>query len=274
MKKLAALLLGVVLALGSVGFFPAAAAEAYFADGYNGSTYEGYSYLTIDYTTKSDSEIFIFGGVPKYYDTTALLNTCANTAGAILLGYYDGDYNNLIPNFESKRVILGKVLFSAMASPVQEVINDLYTRMGTNVGGAGTTVQGFKEGMQSYVQSKGRNISFTSVVSNGNINTSAYKSAVNSETPMALFVSKYSMTAITDFGVDSDTDSMRVLHYGGNHVLIAYGIREIKYYDAYGAQFRELTLLQVATGYDEDPLVYVLIDDRIEFVDGYAVTIY
>lgn len=274
MKKLAALLLGVVLALGSVGFFPAAAAEAYFADGYNGSTYEGSYIEIINYASKADSEIYIPGAVPKYYDTTALLNTCANTAGAILLGYYDGDYNNLIPNFESKRVILNKVLFSSMASPVQEVINDLYTRMGTNVGGAGTTVQGFKEGMQSYVQSKGRNISFTSVVSNGSINTSAYKNAVNSETPMALFVSKYSMLSLTCIDRYEEYDEYDVLKYGGNHVLIAYGIREIKYYDEYGAQFREVTLLQVATGYDEDPLVYVLVDDRIEFVDGYAVTIY
>lgn len=274
MKHFISVCMSLVLLLGVAAYLPPVAAEMVFADGYNGSTYEGSSTETISYNTKDDNEIAISGAVPKYSFGGSLLNTCANVAGGILLGYYDKDYNELIPNFEAVRVIRDHIFFSPQTQAVQDVLEELYVLMHTNQTGAGTTVEEFKTGLRDYVEEKGRNITYNSLVSWEELDIDGYKDAINNEKPVALFVSKYTMLSLGGITTEGNIDEYSLLHYGGEHVLIGYGIREIEYYNQDGSLKEKVTLLAVATGYAEDPLAYVIIDDRMRIIDGYEVTIY
>lgn len=274
MKKGLAVLLVMLVIVGTMGFFPGSATEMVFADGYNGSTYEGAGVETITFSSKNDEEIFIDGGLPKYYDTSAeLKNTCANVAGAITLGYFDKDYDELIPNFKAARVIRDKVLFSTQTAAIQDVIIDLYQKMNTNSLGNGTSVEQFKNGLTQYVKEHGRNISYNQLVKNEQIDFDAYKRSVEEKKPIVLFVSKYTMLSITDFEKDSNTDELVMQYYGGDHVLIGYGIREISYFNADGSLKEQITFLRVATGYAQDALAYIRLDDRIRVIDGYTINI-
>lgn len=274
MKKVLAVLLVMLVMVGTIGCFPGSATEMVFADGYNGSTYEGAGVETITFSSKNDEEIFIDGGLPKYYDTnTENKNTCANVAGAIALGYFDKDYDELIPNFKAARVIRDKVLFSSQTDAVQEVINDLYRKMDTNSLGNGTSVEQFQNGLEQYVKEQGRDISYTQLVENERIDFGAYKRSVEEKKPVVLFVSKYTMLPISNFKNDDYSDKLNMQYYGGDHVLIGYGIREISYFNADGSLKEQITFLRVATGYAQDALAYIRLDDRIRVIDGYTMNI-
>ena len=274
MKQIISIIMSALLIVGVVGYMPRPNAEYYFADGYNGSTYEYSSTETIDYATKSDNEISITGSLPKYYNDGTYRNTCANVAGAIILGYYDKSYDELIPNFQAARIIRDKILYAAQTVAVQEVIDELYIKMDTNIGGNGTTIEGFQNGLKNYANQQGRDVIYSSLVTREQLNIDDYKMAINNKKPVVLFVSKYTMIDLFGIEESSKSDKLNKLHYGGDHVLVGYGIREIRYYNSNGSLKKEVTLLMVATGYMQDQLAYVMLDDRMRIVDGYEINIY
>lgn len=247
--------------------------ERVYADGFNGASYVGSLTMEITYSHKDDQDLEIKGGLPNYYNQTTHVNTCANVAGAITLGYYDGEYDNLIPNFSAKRVILDRVIYTAQNQEVQNVINELYERMGTNTDGEGTTARGFRDGLQDYVEEKGCHISYSAVVANETLNIPAFKQSINDEKLVVLFVSRYNLVSLLGIQGSSTEDSFTMLTYEGNHVLIAYGIREIVYYNDSGNVVEELTLLQVATGYQQEQFAYVVLDSRMQIFEGYQIEI-
>ena len=275
MKHFVAICMSVLLMFGVVGYVPAPVLEMVFADGYNGTTYEGSSVETMEYYTKTDNEISTKGALPKYYNAGSNTNACANVAGSILLGYYDKDYDELIPDFKAARVIRDKIIYATQTDAVQKVTDELYDKMKTNETGDGTTVKDFKTGLESYVEQQGRNISYNSLVSRERLDIQEYKEAVDNERPIVLFVSRYTMIDLYD-GIkeNNKSDTYNFLHYGGDHVLVGYGIREIKYYNKDGSLKDEINLLMVATGYLQDPLAYVIINDTMRIIDGYEVNIY
>ena len=275
MKKILSDFLVIILAMTSViGILVTTSATITFAYGYNGSTYEGSGTEKISYFTKTDNEEFINGALPQYYNSGNYTNTCANVAGAIILGYYDKDLTDLIPDFTSARIIRDKILYFAQTPAVQKVIDDLYYKMKTNSTGNGTTVKQFKTGLEQYVNEKQQNVTYSPIVQNEQIDIDAYTTAIKQELPVVLFVSKYTMIPISDLKEDNTTDIYNESYYGGDHVLIGYGLRRINYYNADGSLKKEVVLLRAATGYNQDPLVYIELDERIRVIDGYKIKIY
>ena len=57
-------------------------------------------------------------------------------------------------------------------------------------------------------------------------------------------------------------------------MVIGYGLKIIRYYNATGNLVQQLTLLEVATGYERGAIGYILLDDYGTLVDGYTVKIY
>ena len=277
MKKFISLAISFIMGafMFSISPMQAAAEEMCFADdGFNGSSFIRTEQEVINYAYKTETEDYISYSVPKYYSTGDTPNVCANTAGAILLGYYDKTYDELIPNFTAGRTIRGTYIFNAQTSAVQDVIDDLYVRMATNTTGNGTTANNCRNGLASYVNSKSRNVAYTSVVSGGTINYSLYDQAVNNETPMILFVSGYTLLKLGDFSDSETQDVLNMSLYGGTHTVVAYGRKNIKYYNASNQLIREENFLRVATGYATDPLVYIMVDGVVgAFVEGNIVAI-
>ena len=238
--------------------------EMTFADGFNGASWEETIEETVNFSYKQDEETFIEGTLPTYYDLSTYANTCAPVAGSIVLGYYDQYYDNLIENFTSTRVIFGMKLYNSQTEAVQTVINQLYSDMGTNNTEGGTTINGFKSGMTTYVGRKGRSVTFSQRV---------FKQSIQNEKPVVLFVSHYSLVDLTDLSEQTGTEDIFVQHYGGNHTLIGYGMRTVKYYNAASNLVRQLDLLAVATGFPDYPLAYIILDDYTNIIDGFEINI-
>ncbi len=277
MKKFISLAVSCIMGafMFSISPMQASAEEICFADdGFNGSSFIRTEQEVINYAYKTETEDYISCSLPKYYSTGDTPNVCANTAGAILLGYYDKTYDEIIPNFTAGRTIRDKYIFNTQTSAVQDVIDDLYVRMATNTTGNGTTANNCRNGLASYVNSKGRNITYTDVVSDGTINYSLYDQAVINETPMILFVSGYTMLSLSDFTTSDTQDTLNMSLYGGTHTVVAYGRKNVKYYNASNQLIREENFLMVATGYSTEPLVYIMVDGIVgEFVEGNIVAI-
>jgi len=266
-----------VLSLLLTAFLACAAPTAYsandemrFSDGYEGSSYTGTSTETVSYATKSETESYISGDLPKYYNKGTNTNACATVAGAIIVGYYDKTYTNLIENFTSARTVKNLTVYNAQTSTVQTVIDTLYTLMGTNSGSSGTTVSGFKSGLKSYVVGQGYSISYSSVGSYSSFSSTKYTTAINNKLPVALFVSGYSI--ITSSSSSSSTDTYEIKNYSGNHVLVGCGIKTVSYYNASGSLTKQYTLLKVATGFNET-ISYILLKNFNSIIDSYSVTV-
>ena len=272
MKQFLTVLMSALIAVSILGM--RAETEMTFADGYNGAPFEHTETATIERARKADDEIMINGGMPEYADGKGLLNSCANVAGATLLGYYDKTYDELIEGFSSARVIRDKVFYSRQTEAVDNVMARLYETMKTNVTEGGTTIANFKSGLREYVNGQGLDIAYSQVVSDYSLGFNAYKGAIRQEKPVVLFCSKYSLVSLMAFDAESDTEEFTMQHYTGNHVVIAYGIRTIKYYNAAGKLINTLDLLAVATGFSYSPFGYILLDDYGTLIDGYKVDIY
>lgn len=245
----------------------------YYGDGFNGAVLVSTESETITYATKSETEYSIKGGLPLYHDTSSHTKTCANVAGAIILGFYDKTYDELIPNFTSARVIRDRVLYNVQTEAVQAVIDSLYIKMGTNVESGGTSATDFKNGLKSYVNEKGKNITYSTVGQNGILDKTAFIGSIQNERPVALFVTKYSLIPIKNFSVSETVDVLNKSKFEGNHVLVCYGIKEVNYYNSNGALIRKLTLLMVATGYRQEPLYYIEFDSN-GVIESYSINIY
>ena len=272
MRRFAAVLLSIVLAIPM--FCVSVEWEMTFADGYNGASLENSDFTSIAFSRKVEEEVVISGAVPLYYDISSRKNTCANVAGAIILEYYDKTFNNLIENFTSARVIRDRVLYAKQTEAIDDVMGCLYTMMKTNVTEGGTTVANFKMGLQTYVNEHGKNISYTQVIINETLQEKTYKQAIEEEKPIVLFVSKYTLIAQSALDAETGVEEFYKQRYVGNHTVVCYGIRTIKYYDAAGNLVEQMKLLNVATGYGHSPTGYILIDDYGTLVDGYVTNIF
>ena len=106
------------------------------------------------------------------------------------------------------------------------------------------------------------------------MNFSKYEDSIKQENPVVLFCSKYSLVSQMAFTAESGTEEFTLQHYIGNHVLIGYGIRTIKYYNSSGDLVHQLKLLAVGTGMSYGSLGYVLLDDYGTLIDGYKINIF
>ncbi len=274
------ILISIALAfMCSIGSFPIIVNNTdksiYYGAGYNGAIMTGTETETITYASKDETEYAIKGGLPTYYDISTRQKTCANVAGAIVLGYYDKTYDELISDFTSARVIRDKVIYLAQNGAVQAVIDNLYATMETNsTSSGGTSVAGFKNGLKKYVNVKGKNITYSATGQNNQLNKLTYIQSVQNNRPIALFVSKYSLIPILDFSISETQDKLEKKHFSGNHVLIGYGLKEINYYDSNGTLKKQLTLLMVATGFWQEPLYYIELDSNSGMIESYSINIY
>lgn len=246
----------------------------YYGDGYNGAIMTGTETETITYASKDETEYAIKGGLPTYYDTSSRPKTCANVAGAIVLGYYDKTYDELIPNFTSARVIRDKILYNVQTEAVQAVVDSLYVKMETNVTSGGTSVAGFKNGLKKYVNEKGKNLSYSETGQNSQLNKTAFIQSIQNSHPVALFVSKYTLIPIMNFSISSTEDKLNKTKFEGNHVLVSYGLKEVNYYNANGTLKRKLILLLVATGFYQEPLCYIELSSNSGMIESYSINVY
>ncbi len=219
---------------------------AYKGFGYRGSGTTTEVTQTVTYATKDIEEYHIQYEVPNIFGSVDGITSCANTAGGILICYYDRFCENLIPNFKSYVQIGGGIRYRTSGTEIANVITQLYTLMGTDVNQPGTTYSGFQSGMQQYVTGKGYTYTTTNLFSNGSFNINNYKNAVQNGKPVALFLSAFAM--ITNIVQGNSTDSIISDDIDSSHATIGYGYRIDTYYNANGQIIDTRYYLKVASG--------------------------
>lgn len=214
---------------------------------------------TFAYAAKEVDEYSINSSFPNYYNMNGeLKNTCANAAGATIIGYYDRYYPDLIPNYTVGRIKNSKYIYYPMshyASLKQVVIDDLYTRMSTNIGREGTTQNNYKMGLSSYVSSKGLSVTYNSVMTNGAFDLGKAKVQLANESPISLFLSEFNFSTVTD---ENNQIAIQKKQYNSTHVVVAYGYVKTRYFNENGGLIKEITYLKVATILNEATGVYIL----------------
>lgn len=182
------------------------------------------------------------GGCPAYYNTN-LTNSCGPVAGAEIVAFYDKYYPELIPNWVSYYEASGKYR-AQEGTYVPALLQDLFTRMQTNVNGDGVSESEFTTGLKSYFTSHGRTLSLSSIKSGSTFNYTSCKNAIDSNKVIVLFITPGDVYTLA-YG--SGFDNVSNYTISGNHIMVAYGYMKINYYNSSGL-FRTDTYLKVATG--------------------------
>ena len=208
---------------------------------YGGGSYTSQSY-TVSYDHKTTTTYDIQYGIPTY--EPAMGTSCANAAGAIVIGYYDRFYENLVPN-EQTYVMIGNIVsYKSQTYATEDVCLELYDLMGTT--SSGTSFSGFNAGMASYVQGQGYSYSTTSMFTSGSFDFNKYRTAVESRKPVALFLNTYAIHLETI--VESGVDTIRNAVSAYTHVAIGCGYKYETYYDANNNVVSTQRYLRVASG--------------------------
>ena len=183
------------------------------------------SVVTIQFASKDKSE-YLMSVQPPRYCTSPFTSACACIAGANIIGFYDRYYENLIPDYEPGYLLMDILyLYYTQTSTTDDVIRQLYADMGTT--DKGTTESQFKSGMTKYCNRAGYSISYTSMMSGGNVNfiqMARYMEEYNQ--PVALFLSGYNVADIDEY---EDKDVYGYYYNEGNHVMVGFGYRYLTY---------------------------------------------
>lgn len=235
---------------------------SYLFDHYSENVYYS-DKSTIDYSIEFDLPN-LFGS----YDYTS----CANTAGGVVIVYYDRFCTDLIPDYTPYISLGGVIIYRTSSFEVEAVVTSLYDYMGTDVGHVGTTFTGFDTGMRDYVQDHGYTYSSTSLMSGGSLNFNSYKAAVEANKPVAMFMSGFAL--LDGISEESGYDTIVSGYSDTGHVVVGCGYKVITYYDANGNTTATRTFLKVASGLPSYDIGYLNINgfgqmDRAIKIDIY-----
>lgn len=213
---------------------------------YNGSVTFEDRIQTISYSRKLTDAYNILYDLPSYYGIAGQTG-CANTAGTVILGYYDRFYENLIPNFTTYVRIGATIRYRSGSTEIENVMLRLRDLMSTN-SQLGTTYSGFQAGMESYVQGQGYTYSSASVFSSGSLNFDLYKTAINDQKPVALFLNGFACLNYIQANDAGTMDTISSGYSASTHVAVGCGYKRETYYNASGSVIDTRTYLKAATG--------------------------
>lgn len=226
---------------------------AYKGFGYGGTDYFVDNTQTVSYARKESTSYAIANDLPNYYGTMGE-TSCANTAGAVLIGYYDQFCENLIPNYKTYIKLGSTFRYKSATTEIDNLIIQLGNLMS---GGTqqGVTFSQFQAGMNSYVSGKGYTYTTVSMLTNGVFNFNSYKNAVESGKPVALFLNGFGMIDGIVEGNNIDTIQTSITSY--THVAIGCGYKCDTYYDSSNNVITTRRYFKVASGLSDYNIGYV-----------------
>ncbi len=217
---------------------------------------------TLNYTRKEvliDTKISM--GTPQYFDYNASLpNGCAAIAGGVLVGYYDKDYDNLIPNFSSVAKRGEHLIFKPISDEAADVMQSLFGRMNVNMIQPGATENDFKNGLRSYVVDHGYNVNYTSYGNSYVVDYEGISQSLQNGIPLALFFDMKFLIYNLQIG---DTQlKLGTQPYNASHIAIIYGIKRVRYYNN-DSVIRTDTYLSVSSGLMTPTLGHILVERTV-----------
>ena len=202
-------------------------------------------------------------------------NSCTAVAGTNIIGTYDKDYPNLIPNFEPG-AINGSVYmyYPNVGFPaVTGLMDTLYDLMQVNQVAPGATEQQCLNGLSQYVTGKGYDISYSSVYENGTtVDLDKIEDMVAAGKVGIIFCSKFNYVYGFVFNDDAKTVRVSKANYNSAHAMMIYGYIVIDYYKD-GQKFLSETYLQATSGFGTADKGYIKLNDYLTIESAYVVNI-
>ncbi len=222
----------------------------------------------IEFTKRDISFVETVKGVPFYYQYSAYPNSCGPVAGAIIVGFYDAYYENLIPDYYP---FFSNGMYKRMDfTTIPKLFGELYTLMRTNVDDVGVSEEDCKNGLRAYVNNHGQNLSYSNVKGYNAINETAYVNAIKNNQPVLLFCDKMDMYT---FGNNSTYDIVVKTEFNGAHIAVGFGLYTFTYYNG-NNNFRTDKYLRVATGISGMEDCYLKLESTDWCDSAYAVSVY
>lgn len=211
---------------------------------------------TISYSRKETETYSIKSGIPDYYSPTSGTG-CANVAGAVIIGYYDRFCENLIPNLKTYMQLGSTVKYLAAKFEISNLIEELKDLMGTDKNTSGTTFSGFQQGMRMYANNHNYTYSTEDL---GKLNFDKFKAAVQSDKPVALFLSNYSILtgSLVNDTIEVITNELTTTA----HVVVGFGYKIDTYYNSNNTIVAQRTYLKVASGLTKYGLGFLCLDGK------------
>ena len=225
-------------------------------------------WITFEYDSYTSTSVYMDRITPTY-EGSYLPNSCAPVAGTSILGYHDVTKDNLIPNFTAGYTYEGEFYYWGQAQQVDDTLEELYDLMGTNTTGAGTTETQFINGLTSYVNGQGYNISFNSCGSTFNKDTAI--SYLNNQIPIVMFLNTYVYYKDSLIHMGNTSARMYRLTSPYAHVVSVFGYREYNFYSG-GSIFRTDRYMVVSFG--DASTGIISINNLSTIMAAYAVNIY
>jgi len=215
---------GTVLSYNDGVYSDARTGEIVLASDYCGTDTITCTIDEVAYERKVSTQNQLTFGIPFYYQTS-FDNSCACVAGSIILGYFDKMYTYCVPDYSTYDY--GTNVYYDDSTATRAVSDQLYYDMQTNVYN-GTSFSRFISGMQAYLTRINRSFSYNSILSSGTLNYESFKTSMAAQKPVVIFMSGFNI--ISEYYEGSGVDYWYVNKNTANHVMVAYGNRDIYYY--------------------------------------------
>ena len=232
---------------------------------YNGFNYFGgttatftNTTFTIEYARKTTEQYSIQYDLPNLIGSV-IGGSCAHTAGAVILTYYDRFCANLIPNYEPMVTIGPFIAYDNGSPETIQVAIDLVDLMLIGEPHQGTTFSEFELGMETYAEQHGYTYTSTNLFSWGSFSLNNYKNAVQNNRPVALFLTNFTMNNGINEREGQDTIGCGFCPV--SHVAAGCGYRIDTYYDADGDVITTRTYLKVASGLNSYGIGYLSLNE-------------
>ena len=232
------------------------------------SLYSSAEYLY--YNSRTQLEYNITPGLaPTYIATGEYTNACGAIAGANTIGFFDKYVEDLIPGWQSYFPANGRYKPDDKVY-IPAVIAELYTLMRTNVDDVGVSETDFLNGLQEFVEIRDKNITYTSLYSNGTINYAGCKASIDAGKPILVFMDPTDMISIS---VRDGNDYIMRQSLASAHIALIYGYERIQYILTDNT-VRTDTYLIMSTGQISPRVSYLDITTSVDINDAKGVNIY
>lgn len=225
--------------------------------GYGGGSFFQDRTQTIEYARKEIAEEYsIQHDLPNYY-ASAEDAGCAYTAGAVVFGYYDQFYEDLIPDWKAYTKLGTVFKYKKGGQAIEDLTKRLHNLMLSGSDEKGATYAEFQDGMQKYAAERGHTYTSSSVFYKGKFQFDKYKQSVDAGKPVVLFLSGFTMLD----GIDEATgrDTVRSSYCALTHVEVGCGYKVYNYYGSNGKKTTNI-YLKVASGLSDYNIGYLNIN--------------
>ncbi len=231
--------------------------------------YEGFNYFggstatfinttfTISYARKTKSEYSMQYNLPNILGSVEG-GSCAHTAGASILVYWDRFCVNIMPNYDPMMVVGPFVSYKVGSVEVEDLTLDLVDLMVIGEPHEGVTFSEFQVGMKALVERQGYTYTTTNLFTNGSLDFNSYKDSVENNIPVAIFLTDFNMlNGITE---SDGQDRIGNGYCPVSHIAAGCGYKIDTYYDAYDNVIQTRNYLKVASGLNSYGIGYININ--------------